>query len=92
MATIEEPRPGPVPGCGCRPRARRKEVRELIRQIELAGARVEASGTNHFKVYLGERYIGGLAATPSDHRALANDIARFRRAGLALNSKGRYQP
>lgn len=44
----------------------------------------------HWKVYLDGEYIGGLASTPSDHRSTQNDIARLRRRGLNIDTKGRY--
>ncbi|UJQ86604.1 HicA-like toxin [Mycobacterium phage PenguinLover67] len=96
MASPEELSPGtgyPVPGSGCRKRAARKETRRLLREIERAGGEVVAhqGRPGHFKVYVDGEYIGGIAGTPSDRRAMANDIARLRRGGLPLDSKGRYQ-
>jgi len=80
-----------VAGTGCQKRGRRKETRRLIAAIEAAGGTVEPSRTRdgHFKVYLDGNYIGGLAGTAGDHRAMANDIARLRRGGLKIDSKGR---
>ncbi|AYD82070.1 HicA-like toxin [Mycobacterium phage Saguaro] len=97
MATTEEPRPGtPVPGSGrngCH-RAGNKETRRLLREITKAGGEVRphSSKQGHFKVYLDGKYIGGIPGSPSDRRAFANDIARLRRGGLPLNSKGRFDP
>ena len=83
----------PVPGSACRQRGTaRKETRVLLEQIELAGGTVEPcrNRSGHWKVFFQGRYIGGLSGTPSDHRGTRNDIARLRRAGLPLTSKGRY--
>ncbi|AYP70068.1 HicA-like toxin [Mycobacterium phage CRB2] len=93
MSLLDEPRPGtPVPGSGCKKRAARKETRELLAHIEAAGGEVRPhqGRPGHFKVYVDGVYIGGIAGTPSDRRAMANDIARLRRAGLKIDSKGRY--
>lgn len=86
-------RPGPVPGSSCRRRGKSKEVRQLLDAIEAAGGTVEPcrNRDGHWKVFLDGEYIGGLAATPSDHRSTKNDIARLRRRGLNINSKGRYE-
>jgi hypothetical protein len=75
-------------------RARRganKTIRCLIKEIERAGGEVRPSctRTGHWKVYLDGVYIGGLPGTPGDIRALANDIARLRRGGLRIDTKGR---
>ncbi len=77
---------------GCR--GGRKEVRELLAAIEAAGGTIEPhrSRTGHFKVYLDGQYIGGIAGTGSDHRTRANEVARLRRGGLNITSKGRYEP
>ncbi|QGH75331.1 HicA-like toxin [Mycobacterium phage Quesadilla] len=96
MALRDEPGPGPstpVPGSGCRKRAARKETRRLLREIERAGGEVRPhqGRPGHFKVYVDGEYIGGIAGTPSDRRAFANDIARLRRNGLPITSKGRYE-
>lgn len=93
-ATVGEPRPGtPVPGSGKR-RIGNKDTRRLLAEIRKAGGTVipHQGRDGHFKVYLQGEYIGGLPGTPSDHRALANDIARLRRGGLAINTKGRALP
>lgn len=80
-----------VPGTSRRTKGSCKQARDLIKVIERLGAVVKphCSLTGHWKVYLDGRYIGGLAGTPSDRRAWANDIARLRRGGLAIDTKGR---
>lgn len=84
----------PVPGSGRGTGVARKEIRELLGQIEAAGGTVKPSCNKpgHFKVYLDGRFIGGISGTPSDYRSTKNEIARLRRRGLPLNSKGRYEP
>jgi hypothetical protein len=86
-------RPGPVPGSSARKRARTKDARRLLEAIEAAGGVVEPcrSRDGHFKVYLDGVYIGGIASTPSDHRSTQNDIARLRRNGLRITTRGRYE-
>ncbi|QPX62196.1 HicA-like toxin [Mycobacterium phage Indlovu] len=85
-------RPGPVPGSSSRRRGKSKEVRKLLEAIEQAGGEVVPcrNRDGHWKVYLDGEYIGGLASTPSDHRSTQNDIARLRRRGLNIDTKGRY--
>lgn len=84
--------PGSKRAAGCR--ASRKDVAKLLDAIRAAGGEVVPhTGKNgHFKVYLDGQYLGGIAGTPSDWRARANDIARLRRGGLNIDSKGRYNP
>lgn len=84
-------RPGPVPGSSAKKRGcARKETRRLLEAIEAAGGVVEpcSNRSGHWKVFLDGRYIGGLAGTSSDWRGRQNDIARLRRNGLPLNTKG----
>lgn len=77
------------PGTACKARGARKEIRQLLKNIELAGGEVRQGGTTgHFKVYRDGLYIGGLVSTPSSSRSMANDIARLRRNGLPVDSKG----
>jgi hypothetical protein len=84
--------PGSRRGAGCR--ASNKDTRRLLDAIRAAGGTVEPhrGKDGHFKVYLDGQYIGGIAGTPSDWRARANDIARLRRGGLNIDSKGRHTP
>lgn len=84
----------PVPGTSSGNRAARKETRALLAAIEAAGGNVQPcrNRQGHWKVYLDGTYIGGVACTPSDHRSTQNDIARLRRNGLSIDTKGRYQP
>lgn len=84
----------PVPGSSARNRGASKDTRRLLAAIESAGGTVEPcrNRAGHWKVYLDGHYIGGLACSPSDHRSTQNDIARLRRNGLAIDTKGRYRP
>lgn len=72
----------------------RKDTRELLNAIVAAGGTVEPcrNRTGHYKVFYRGRYIGGLAGTPGDWRGRANDIARLRRGGLNITTKGTYEP
>jgi len=89
VSTQQPPRP--VPGTSRRTKGANKQGRELIKAIEAAGGEVRPSGCpGHFKVYLDDRYIGSLAGTPSDWRTFKNDIARLRRNGLNITSKGTF--
>jgi hypothetical protein len=85
---------GAVAGTSSRRRAATKDTRRLLKAIEAAGGHVEPcrARDGHWKVYLDGHYIGGLACTPTDHRSTQNDIARLRRNGLNIDTKGRYQP
>lgn len=86
-----DPQPGSRRSAGCR--ASRKDTRRLLDATRSAGGVVEEhQGRNgHFKVYLDGQYIGGIAGTPSDSRSRQNDIARLRRGGLRITSKGRFE-
>lgn len=87
-----EPQPGSRHAAGCR--GSRKDTRKLLDAIRAAGGTVEPhrGKDGHYKVYLDGTYLGGIAGTPSDWRARANDIARLRRGGLNITSKGHYEP
>ena len=65
----------------------------IIEAVIAAGGVVEPSSTRtgHWKVYLDGESLGGIAGTPGDWRALRNDIARLRRGGLNITSKGKYR-
>lgn len=81
-----------VSGTSARTRARSKDTRRLLAEIEAAGGTVEPcrNRDGHWKVFLDGHYIGGLASTPSDHRSTQNDIARLRRNGLNIDTKGKH--
>lgn len=87
-----EPQPGSRRAAGCR--ASRKDIRKLLDAIRAVGGEVEPhrGKDGHFKVYLDGQYIGGIAGTPGDPRARQNDIARLRRGGLRITSKGQPEP
>ena len=62
----------------------RKDIRSLIAEIEAAGGRVVRSRSGHWKVYLGDRLVTSIPATPSDWRGQKNCRALLRRAGIEL--------
>lgn len=82
----------PVPGSrNSAIRGTNKDQRRLIKAIKQAGGEVRPSGiSGHVDVYLDGRRIGCLSGSPSDHRTTKNDIARLRRHGLAITSKGTF--
>jgi hypothetical protein len=67
-------------------------VRKLIDAITAAGGEVRPTNNCHYQVYVEGQLVATLAGTPSEYRGLKNDIARLRRAGLPLTSKGTYRP
>lgn len=87
-------RPAPLPGSAAGRRCQgNKELRRLLDAIVAAGGEVVPYGrsaTGHWKVYLNGEMIGGLAGTPGDYRSRKNDIARLRRNGLNITTKGTY--
>ncbi|UXE04455.1 HicA-like toxin [Mycobacterium phage Funsized] len=89
--TRPEPQPGSRRSAGCR--GSRKDTRRLLDAIRAAGGEVVAhtGKDGHWKVYLDGQYIGGIAGTPGDRRSWQNDIARLRRGGLNITSKGQYR-
>lgn len=59
-----------------------KEVRELVREAERQGWRVDATGA-HYRLYSPDGVtIVTLAKTPSDHRWRENTIAKLRKGGF----------
>jgi hypothetical protein len=68
----------------------KKEIRRLIRALEDQGFTVQPTRKNHWLVRdLEGKVIATLASTPSEHRGLANAIARLRRSGFIWPPKGR---
>lgn len=59
-----------------------KEIKRLVRDLELQGWRVELRKSGHYVAYApdGEHMVT-FASTPSDHRALRNILALLRRYG-----------
>ncbi|WAB09248.1 HicA-like toxin [Gordonia phage LittleMunchkin] len=65
--------------------ASNKEIKDLIKQVQAAGAEVRTTKRNpHYKVYLGGRLIGTIPSTPSDWRGIKNSRAQLRRNGLDI--------
>jgi hypothetical protein len=66
----------------------KKELKEIVREAERQDWRVETTKKGHLRFYApdGETLVTS-GGTPSDHRALANLIARLRRHGFVW--KGR---
>jgi hypothetical protein len=69
-------------------RAGNKELRVLLRAIELEGGRVILARSNHWKIYKangrGWYLITTVASTPSDCHARQNAIRQLRRHGFEL--------
>ena len=85
--TRPEPQPGSKRAAGCR--GSNKDIRKLLDAIRAAGGEVvpHRGKDGHYKVYLDGQYLVGIAGTPSDWRARANDIARLRRGGLNIRQQ-----
>lgn len=64
-----------------------RDTKQLIERIEAAGYRVER-GAHNYKAYDGKHMIMTFATSPSDHRAVNNSWAQFRRY---LRTKGEKQ-
>lgn len=58
-----------------------KEVRELCREAKRQGWEVEESGS-HVWLIAPDAFRVRIASTPSDHRWLANTVARMRPHGF----------
>ncbi|WP_301119729.1 hypothetical protein [Mycolicibacterium fortuitum] len=71
------------------PRVGNPVTRSLLDAIEDAGAHVEQTKKQHWKVLHGGRVICTLSNTMSDHRAQRNAIAQLRRGGLHINYRPR---
>jgi hypothetical protein len=63
-----------------------KDVKNFVHELEAAGFEVQREGRSggHARVLLGDRFITGLALTPSDHRWHRNLNAELRRMGFDL--------
>lgn len=60
-----------------------KETRALVREIEANGYQVaQVNRGGHLKVKRDGRTIATFSASPSDHRANANNRALLRRLGI----------
>lgn len=61
----------------------KKDLKEVVAAAERQGWRVEATKKGHLKFFAPDaENIVTTGGTPSDHRALANLIARLRRYGF----------
>lgn len=65
------------------------EVRKLIAWAQRLGCQVALARSGHYRVTHGGRYVGTIAATPSDRRTLLNDRAFIRRRLRALKAAKR---
>lgn len=59
------------------------EVTKLVAQLRKAGVPVTLTRGGHWKVTTPNGPVF-MASTPSDHRAMRNDLARLRRRGVAV--------
>ena len=71
-----------------KPRAGNKELRVLLRAIELEGGRVTLARSNHWKIYKrngrGWYLVTTVASTPSDVHSRQNALRQLRRYGFVL--------
>ena len=67
----------------------KKEIRELIRELEHQGWRVTQAGSGHFLAWPPDTEVRPVTipSTPSDHRWKLNTMTALRRAGF--KEKGR---
>jgi hypothetical protein len=66
--------------------ARNAAARPLIEWARRLGCDVTLARSGHCRVTLNGRYVGTIAATPSDRRTLLNDRAHIRRRLCALKA------
>ncbi len=59
-----------------------KEIRELVRELEAQGFAVRRTSKGHYFITKAGQPITTISGTPSDHKALANAIAKLKRAGF----------
>lgn len=61
----------------------RKEIRELLGELERQGFRHRVTSKQHYRIFDPDgRLVATLGGTASDHRALINCISQLRRAGF----------
>jgi len=59
-----------------------KEIRKLVKSLQEQGWRVDQLKSGHYRAYSPSgKGIVHIAGTPSDHRDLANTLARLRKLG-----------
>lgn len=59
----------------------RKELRELVKDLEANGYQVRITSKGHLQVKRDGMVITVFAGTPSDHRSWSNAMARLKRDG-----------
>ena len=67
----------------------KKEIRQLIKELEKQGFRVTQAGSGHFIAWPPDVEVRPVTipSTPSDYRSMRNTLADLRRAGF--EPKGR---
>lgn len=60
-----------------------KEVKKFIRRLRSNGLRVEQGKGSHFKVYLDDRLVCTVSASPSDHRWMRNCKQTLAKSGIS---------
>lgn len=65
----------------------RKEIAEILAELDRQGFEVKRGGSGHWKVYDAAHLVATLPSTPSDHRSLRNTLAVLRRAGFVWPSR-----
>lgn len=58
------------------------EWKKLRKQLKDQGCHIEGGGERHYKIYRGDKLISTMASTPGRGRALRNQKAQLRRAGI----------
>ena len=60
----------------------KKEIRQLIRQLNQQGFDVRTTRRGHYLVSRNGRVVAGIPGTPSDWRSMKNTRSELRRAGF----------
>lgn len=64
-----------------------KDVKKFIRNLKANGLRVEQGRNAHFKIYLEDRLVCTISASPSDHRWLKNCEQTLAKNGIGKLNK-----
>lgn len=66
----------------------KKETKEIVREAERQGWRVETTKKGHIRFYAPDGvHVVHAGGTPSDHRSIANLLAQLRRYGFRWKGK-----
>ncbi|MDI1290607.1 MAG: type II toxin-antitoxin system HicA family toxin [bacterium] len=64
-----------------------KDMRKIVKALEEQGFEVRTTSAGHLFVTRDGRPVATLSGTPSDHRSIANALARLRKAGFSWPRK-----